>query len=104
MYGRRWKIWRYTIFVLIGVGLLSVFSQKPGGILFPLLLVGIIYFLYKRPPRWLMRLVYPSRPHPPRRPDPRHGKRTAKGRPHLRVIKGKGPKNSGEKTTKTSTH
>ncbi|MGI6125604.1 MAG: hypothetical protein ACOYEF_01415 [Planifilum sp.] len=103
MYGRRWKIWRYTIFALIGVGLLSVLSQKPGGILFPLLLVGVIYLLYKHPPRWLMRFVYPSHPYQPKRVPPRQRKRPAKGRPHLRVIKGKGPKNPGDKASKSNT-
>jgi hypothetical protein len=104
MYGPRWKIWRFTIFALIGVGLLSVLRDQPGGIIFPLLLVGIIYFLYKHPPRWLMRFVFPSRPYQPKGFRPSKRKRTAKGRPHLRVIKGKGPKNPGEKSTKTSTH
>lgn len=104
MYGRRWKIWRYTIYALIGVGLLSVLSQKPGGILFPLLLVGGIYLLYKYPPRWLTRLVYPSRPYQPKRGQFGHRKRSSKGRPHLRVIKGNGPKNPRKRTSKTSGH
>ena len=97
MYGRKWKIWRYTVYALIGVGVLHVFGQKPGAILFPLLLVGIIYFLYKHPPRWLMRFTHPTRPYPSGKPLPRSGKRSAKERPRLRVIEGKKRKIPGGK-------
>lgn len=104
MYGRRWKIWRYTIYALIGIGLLSVLIQRPGKIIIPLLVVGGIYLLFKHPPQWLMRFVHPSRSHQPKRFQSRDSKRQAAGRPHLRVIKGKGPRSPREKKTKTNIH
>lgn len=49
--------WMYIIIALVVIGLFSGFARNPGGVILPLVVFGIIFYLYKFPPRWLMRWV-----------------------------------------------
>lgn len=53
----RGNSWMYIIVALIVIGLFSGFARNPGGVILPLAVFGIIFYLYKFPPRWLMRWV-----------------------------------------------
>jgi hypothetical protein len=41
----------YIIFGLIGIGILSALFSNPAGMLIPVLVFGVIFYLYKYPPK-----------------------------------------------------
>jgi len=56
------KVWQYAILGLVALGFLVQLFQSPMSILIPLIIIGLVYYLYKFPPRWLLRLSSSSRP------------------------------------------
>lgn len=60
---RRTNTWVYVVIILLVIGLFARLSSNPLGIFLPLILFGIIFFLFKYPPRWLLRLAH----QPPKR-------------------------------------
>lgn len=73
--------WTILIVALIAIGLGDQLLDNPFSILFPLAIGGIIYYLYKFPPRWLLRLTS-HRPPTPRKKEAKPKKR------RFRVIDG----------------
>lgn len=60
---RRGNGWMYAIVFFIALGLLSQLATNPSGLILPLLIFGVIFYLYKFPPNWLLRSV--GHPHAP---------------------------------------
>ncbi|SFJ31821.1 hypothetical protein SAMN05421852_107115 [Thermoflavimicrobium dichotomicum] len=63
------KGWRWVIFTLIGIGFghkvwnsLSTLWLFLLDIMIPALLIGIVIYLYKYPPKWLRRISLSQRP------------------------------------------
>ena len=52
--------WHYLILGLAFIGLISKFIISPTSLIIPILVIGLIYYFYKSPPRWFIRLVSPS--------------------------------------------
>lgn len=57
------KSWHWMILGLIIIGIVVQFVSSPLSILLPIIIVGIVYYLYKRPPIWLQRLAYRNHRH-----------------------------------------
>lgn len=57
---RRTNNWVYIVIILIAIGLFGRLASNPLGILLPLILFAIIFFLFKYPPKWLIRLAHQS--------------------------------------------
>lgn len=55
------KGWHWVILSLIAIGLFAQFISSPLSIIIPIILIGMMYYLYKRPPVWLQRLAYRDR-------------------------------------------
>lgn len=55
MHPRNARKWTYVVFFLIAVGLLYQFVLNPGGMIIPLAVFGVVFFLYKFPPARLRR-------------------------------------------------
>lgn len=100
---RRTNHWVYVVVGLIIIGLIGQLASNPWGIILPLAIFGIIFFLYKFPPRWLLRLAQPPHVSSERKISPQKKFRAMKGKNHrkgtrsrrrrgnvkLRVIDGK---------------
>jgi hypothetical protein len=56
------KKWHYLILCLAMIGLIKQGVEAPFSILFPLFIAGFVYYLYRFPPRWLLKLSAPSHP------------------------------------------
>jgi len=78
------KGWHWVILGLIIIGLFAQFISSPLSIIIPIVIFGIVYYLYKRPPIWLQRLAYRNTHFP--YPQPTKKKRN---RYPFRVIDGK---------------
>lgn len=55
------KIFQLFILSLAAIGLLIQFITSPLSIILPIIIIGLIYYLYKWPPVWLQRLAYRNR-------------------------------------------
>lgn len=98
MYRNRWNGWFIAASVFIVIGLLFQLSTNPMRALIPLTIFGLIFYLVKKPPKWLLRMVRPSAPPqayyrstPKTRPLTKNKAKIQKRRrhPNLRVIDGK---------------
>jgi hypothetical protein len=45
----------YVIFAFLVIGILVRFADNPGGMLIPLVIFGVVFYLYKFPPRRFFR-------------------------------------------------
>ncbi|SRR5690606_7072 len=59
---QRQHLWRILIFGLIGIGLIQILLARPSSVLIPLIIGATIYYLYRFPPKWLIRMGYPGHP------------------------------------------
>ena len=75
--------WHYLILGLAVIGLISRFIQNPISLIIPVLVIGLIYYFYKFPPRWFIRLVIPSYRHAYKTP-----KKKKRKKHRFHVIKG----------------
>ncbi|MFD1422227.1 hypothetical protein [Laceyella sacchari] len=48
--------WHYLVLAFVLFGAVIEFIQQPSRLLLPALVIGIVIYLYKFPPRWLLRL------------------------------------------------
>lgn len=55
------KIGHVLILSLAAIGLLIQFITSPLSIILPIVMIGLIYYLYKWPPAWLQRFAYRNR-------------------------------------------
>ncbi|GGE10164.1 hypothetical protein GCM10011571_09340 [Marinithermofilum abyssi] len=92
------SVWRFILYGLMVVGFLRLLFLQPAYSLTMLGVGAVIIYLYKRPPRWLIRFSYPGSSIPPK--PLKKGtkfkgrqKKYAKKRQSFRVIEGnkKGP-------------
>ncbi|WP_124727192.1 hypothetical protein [Staphylospora marina] len=83
--GSKW--WNRLILGLLAIGLISQLFLSPGSILIPAAVVALVWYLYKFPPRWLLRIGSPGHPAFQTRRD--HGNRQKKKKHPFRVIDGK---------------
>ncbi|PTM58507.1 hypothetical protein [Desmospora activa] len=86
------KVWRVILLSLLAIGLVHLLLNRTSTVLIMLIVGGVIFYLYKRPPRWLIRFTYPKssngmRP-PLRSSTQRKKKKAAKKRYPFRVIDG----------------
>ncbi|MBA4541299.1 MULTISPECIES: hypothetical protein [Thermoactinomyces] len=56
------KAWHYLILGLAGLGFVVQLIRAPFSILLPVIIIALIYFLFKTPPQWLLRF---TSAHPP---------------------------------------
>lgn len=54
---RRANGWMYVIVALIAIGVFAQLAANPISVIVPLVIFGIIFYLFKFPPRWLLRWV-----------------------------------------------
>lgn len=90
----RQNIWRIIVIGLVGIGLVNLLIARPSSVLVPLIIGAVIYYLYKFPPKWLVRMGYPGHPVVKRKRTPWSKEHAAKRRRrNFRVIDGnkKGP-------------
>ncbi|WP_054949498.1 hypothetical protein [Numidum massiliense] len=99
--------WMYAVFVFLAIGMISMLITNPARLVLPLIIFGAIFYLYKFPPRWLLRLTgqpprqayrqssYRNRSQQPQRPqssarspERKAPRRKRRKHPHLRVIDG----------------
>lgn len=80
--------WHFTILILIMIGLIVQLVTSPGSILIPLVILGIVYYLYKRPPMWLQRMAFHGNP-PYSKHQAKSRKQSKKKTYRFRVIDGK---------------
>ncbi|PTX53905.1 hypothetical protein C8P63_12523 [Melghirimyces profundicolus] len=88
------RIWRTVILTLVAVGFFHFLLTRTAVVLGMIAVIGLIYYLYRRPPQWLIRMSDPR--NPPAAMKPRHfsaaGSRRKKERAHkkrrFRVIEG----------------
>ncbi|SEN23759.1 hypothetical protein [Lihuaxuella thermophila] len=81
------KGWHYLLISLVAIGFFVELFRSPLSIIIPLLIIGIVYYLYKFPPRWLLRMGSVSRPAFPRN-NKSKSKTSKKKRRPFRVIDG----------------
>ncbi len=62
MLSTKTKIWRSVILALVAIGLVSMLITDTILFLGILAAVVLIWYLYRHPPRWLIRLSHPSTP------------------------------------------
>jgi len=48
---RRWNATTYVIFGLIGIGIVADLIANPRGMLIPIIIFGVVFYLYKFPPK-----------------------------------------------------
>ncbi|OYD09847.1 hypothetical protein [Paludifilum halophilum] len=106
MFSTKQKFWRWIVIGLITVGLVRLLFVQTSTVILFTLVIGGIYYLYKRPPRWLIRLGYPGNApgqfQVPKQAPSRHRKKEnkyTKKRRSFRVIDGN--KKNSERNTKT---
>jgi hypothetical protein len=87
--GQRQQIWFYVFAGLAVLGILNMFRMNPMGVILPVIVIGVIFLLYKYPPsRWRGTSASNYRTKTRGTSDGRtHQKRTAK-RAKFRVIPG----------------
>jgi hypothetical protein len=56
------KGWHYLILSFVVIGFITQLINDPISIILPLCIIGLVYYLYKFPPRWLLRMSSSSRP------------------------------------------
>ncbi|TCS96407.1 hypothetical protein [Hazenella coriacea] len=78
------NLWSYLILSLVALGLIRTLIESPLYVLVPLLIIGVIFLLYKYPPRWLLKIT--STPYQPRREQGKLNKK--RKRRTFRVIDG----------------
>lgn len=80
---RRLPVFAYIILALIAIGILSRFVSDPAGMIIPVAVFGIVFFLYKFPPgRWRRQ----------QKPTPRYAKAKEKRKQvPFKVINGSKP-------------
>jgi hypothetical protein len=85
------KKWHVLILLLAMIGLIKQAVESPLSILLPLLIAGLLYYLYRFPPRWLFKLSSASHPTSPYKKGNKRGQLSSKkGRKKaFRVIEGK---------------
>ncbi|SHE46095.1 hypothetical protein SAMN05444392_101560 [Seinonella peptonophila] len=84
------KGWHFLVLALFAIGFIVELIQHPISIILPLVLIGVIYYLYKFPPAWLIRLSTRTDRrfiHPRSQPQKAINKRAKKH--SFRVINGK---------------
>lgn len=59
------KGWHWIIVTLILIGIVVQLIQSPLTLIIPVVIIGIVYYLYKKPPRWLQRLAFSRNPKAP---------------------------------------
>ncbi|MFC4078243.1 hypothetical protein [Salinithrix halophila] len=60
------KIWRMVLLTLLAIGLVQMLVNRPFMVIGILAIIGAVTYLYKYPPRWLIRLSYPRNSGHPR--------------------------------------
>ncbi|MFC7440941.1 hypothetical protein [Laceyella putida] len=50
------KSWHVVVLAFVLFGAVIELMQHPEQLLLPIIIVGIVFYLYKFPPRWLLRL------------------------------------------------
>jgi hypothetical protein len=60
--------WYYLILGLAAIGLISRLVHSPTSFIIPVLVIGLVWYFYKAPPRWFIRRVSPSRPRASKKP------------------------------------
>jgi hypothetical protein len=83
--GNRW--WNWLILGLAAIGFATQLWHSPESVLLPVAVAGIVWYLYKSPPRWLIRIA--SSPHPAFHRRKENGKSAKKKKRPFRVIDGK---------------
>lgn len=79
--------WMYLMVALIAVGVFAGFARNPGGVLLPLAIFGIVFYLYKFPPKWLLR--WAGRPHSASRDDHKRYQKALRTGKHRQNQRGK---------------
>lgn len=51
------NLWSYLILALVALGLIHTLVESPLSVLLPLFIIGVIFLLYKFPPRWLLKMT-----------------------------------------------
>lgn len=92
MPNRRYNIWRSVVLILLVIGLLRLFIYQMETLLFIAAIGGIIYYLYRRPPRWLIQMTGPRYTPPPQKSSKAEKRRSARKKRRFRVIEGNGNK------------
>lgn len=82
------KGWHYLIIALVAIGFIDRLIQSPLSIIVPLFIIGVVVYLYKFPPRWLIRMSGTSRPYISANRKPNKGKSLKKKKRPFRVIDG----------------
>ncbi|GGA39863.1 hypothetical protein GCM10007416_11050 [Kroppenstedtia guangzhouensis] len=97
MLSTRTKIWRSVILALVAIGLVAMLINETILFLGVLAATILIWYLYRRPPRWLIRLSHPQTASPtwgkPRASTSKSKSRERKKR-RFRVIDGNGNRSS----------
>ncbi|MFD1395186.1 intracellular growth attenuator family protein [Kroppenstedtia eburnea] len=94
----RTKIWRSVILTLVAIGLIVMLITETTLFLGILAAVILIWYLYRRPPRWLIRLSHPQAASPARKPgaSTRKAKLRERKKRRFRVIDGNGNRSSNK--------
>lgn len=96
MLSTRQKIWRSVILILVAIGFIRLLIHYTANVLGMVAVIALIGYLYRRPPRWLIRLSHPqttsSASFTRRKPRTSVGKSKKRERQkrRFRVIEGKG--------------
>ncbi len=92
------KIWRSVILTLVAIGLVSKLITDTILFLGILAAVVLIWYLYRHPPRWLIRLSHPSTPAMARksRATTQKEKLRERKKRRFRVINGNGNRSSNK--------
>jgi uncharacterized membrane protein YeiB len=53
------RVWRWVLLTLVGLGLIHLLLTRTTTTLIMFTVLGLIVYLYKRPPQWLIRLSDP---------------------------------------------
>lgn len=48
---QRYKTIGYVVLALLGIGLIAQFVKNPGAMIIPVVVLGVVFYLYKFPPR-----------------------------------------------------
>ncbi|SMO39498.1 hypothetical protein [Melghirimyces algeriensis] len=86
MLSKKHKIGRVVVLTLAGLGVIQLFMHQIEMLLVTAAIIGLIYYLYRKPPQWLIRMSDPGRSYSPVKK--KRSKRDPKRRRRFQIIDG----------------
>lgn len=83
------KGWHWIVVSLVFIGIVVQLIESPLTLIIPVVIIGIVYYLYKKPPYWLQRLAFSRNTKIPFHVQTKQHQAPKKRKYRFRVIDGK---------------